>query len=339
MLRKYLLLPLALFAAGACSNPDPLGVAVAPPMELSGSAYEAAADTPLETVRPLDLPGLLHVYHLSGNIISGAEPQGREGLRRVAQLGVRTILSVDGKVPDAAGAAEFGMRYVHVPLQYVGLTDDEILNIAKTFRELEGPFYVHCFHGKHRGPAAAALGRVVLDGVPRDHAIAEMRQWCETSSKYEGLYSTVAAALLPTPAETARHAFDFPAAHRFDGFRSLMIEMTRKWDLVKEAQERGWQIDPEHPDVLPLGEATQLHQLFAATREFAQDPAWSSDFHGWLEEGIDASSRLVRALEASSMAAAEAPGEPGAADWPEQAASAFATLQTNCVACHDAYRN
>ena len=68
----------------------------------------------------------------------------------------------------------------------------------KTFRELDGPFYVHCFHGKHRGPAAAAaLGRIAVDGVPREQAIAEMRQWCGTSEKYEGLYRTIAEVLRP----------------------------------------------------------------------------------------------------------------------------------------------
>ena len=48
-----------------------------------------------------------------------------------------------------------------------GINEDEIAMIAKTFREVEGPFYVHCYHGKHRGPAAAAIGRVALDGLGR----------------------------------------------------------------------------------------------------------------------------------------------------------------------------
>jgi protein tyrosine/serine phosphatase len=197
------------------------------PLAYEGSAYDAAARVELPAPRPLDMPGLHNVFALGDNIRSGAEPADRGALEELAAWGVKTILSVDGKAPDAETAAELGMRYVHVPIQYDGIDEEELLAIAKTFREQEAPFYVHCFHGRHRGPAAAAIGRVVLDGVPRELALAEMRQWCATSKKYEGLYATVAAAEMPTARETEGFAFDFPAAHRFEGMRAVMIELAR----------------------------------------------------------------------------------------------------------------
>ena len=143
---------------------------VAEPMaEGTGTAYEAAALLRLPETPPENHPALHNVYALSENIISGGEPENEEAFRILQDMGVRTILSVDGKVPDAALAERYGMKYVHVPIQYKGITAAEVAQITKTFREQEGPFYVHCFHGKHRGPAAAAqLGRLVLDGIARE---------------------------------------------------------------------------------------------------------------------------------------------------------------------------
>ena len=149
-------------------------------------------------------------------------------------MGVKTILSVDGKPPDAETAAKLGMKYVHVPIQYKTITPEETAEIAKTFRELEGPFYVHCYHGKHRGPAAAAVGRVVLDGASREQAIAEMRQWCGTSQKYEGLYRVIATGDLPAEAETRKLAWSFPARHSAGGLKGMMVEGSRAFDNLKD---------------------------------------------------------------------------------------------------------
>ena len=304
-----------------------------PPLLLEGTSYEAAAKVQLPPVQPAEEAGLHHVFKLSDGIISGAEPADPEALERLANWGVKTILSVDGKVPDAATAEALGMRYVHVPSQYSGIDREELLEISKTFRELEGPFYVHCFHGKHRGPAAAAIGRVVLDGVPRDQAIAEMRQWCATSSKYEGLYSTVATAHIPTPEESRANDFDFSPAHSFEGMRAGMIEMTRKWDLVKASKARGWAVDPEHPDVDPLQEATQLHQVFTACEDLKSTEAWADDFRVWLRDGVEGSETLVRAL---SLCSQEGENET---TWRAMAGQAYDQVAKSCADCHAAYRD
>ncbi len=310
------------------------GAAASPPLFIEGSAYEAAARVQLPPVPPGEYEGLHNVYVLSESILSGAEPQGPEALKRLASWGVRTILSVDGKVPDFETAAALGMRYVHVPIRYKGIDADELLRIAKTFRELERPFYVHCFHGKHRGPAAAAVGRVVLDQAPRELAIAEMRQWCATSPKYEGLFATVATADMPGATRTRAFEFDFAPARSFDGVRAGMVLMARKWDLVKLGRGNAWAVDPEHPDVDPLREATQLHQLFERLAEVQQPAFPQDDFRAWMEQGRDATARLVRALPSSAS-----PDDPPDESWRAEADEAFALVADSCASCHAAYRN
>lgn len=329
------LLPAALLvaceSAGTSDTPaQPAAKAPAAPIALQGTGYETAEIVKLPEIQPGNWDDLHNVVHLSDNIISGGEPHGDAALARIAGMGVKTILSVDGKAPDADGAAKYGMRYVHVPIQYSGLTDGEIADIAKTFEELPGPFYVHCFHGKHRGPAGAAVGRLVLDGASREEALAEMRQWCGTSKKYEGLYRDIATKPMPSPAEVAAHPFAFPAAHPFQGTRAAMIEMARHWDNSVLLGERSWEPDPAHPDLDALNEAQKLHQLFAALVSdggFAKEP---EDYRGWMTAGRDATSKLVTSIQAHRKGDAAA------------AAAAKAHLdatKNTCGACHKSYRD
>lgn len=324
----------AVIAAVACAARD--GVqqenlsAVSPPLEhLSGTAYEAAERVKLPEVPPEEDPGLHNVYRLSRNIVSGSEPNGEEAFRFLQEMGIKTILSVDGKVPEADLAAKYGIDYVHVPIQYRGIADDEMMRISKTFREKQGPFFVHCFHGKHRGPAAAAVGRVVLDGVPREQAIAEMRQWCGTSPSYEGLYRDVAAGEIPEPRETQQYDWDFPAAHPLPGFRHAMIEVSRADDNLKYLAKHGWQPGPDHPDVDALNEAAKLAGLFERAEHMDDVTGKPADFRAWMAESVVASARLRSAIE----------DWKGGAGTVAEIDDAYQDLAASCTACHKVYRN
>jgi len=302
--------------------------AVPPPLSPAGSAYDAALAVELPEHEPEEAPGLHNLYQLSDNILSGAEPDNEASLKALAERGIKTILSVDGKTPDAETAAKYGMRYVHVPIRYKGITGEQVAQIVKTFREQQGPFYVHCFHGKHRGPAAAALGRVALDGVGRDQAIAEMRQWCGTSPKYEGLYATIAQGMIPTPEQTAAFPFAFPSALPLEGVAAYMVELSRPFDGITEMSKRDWALNPDHPDLDPVNEAAVLSRLLERApelEELAQRPA---DFQQWMGDAVTEGKALHEAL----IAARES-GDWSAAD------AALATLSATCNACHKAYRN
>jgi protein tyrosine phosphatase (PTP) superfamily phosphohydrolase (DUF442 family)/cytochrome c556 len=333
------LLILALSCASSDSGaPAPSGndaqvryaVAVPPPMHLSGTAYKAAELVALEPRKPQELPGLHNVFELSDDIVSGSEPHGAEGLQAIHAMGVKTILSVDGKEPDAEAAAALGMRYVHIPIQYSGFSDGELAEITKTFRELEGPFYVHCFHGKHRGPAAAAVGRVVLDGASRETAIGEMKQYCGTSEKYEGLYREIAITPFPSAQESGSFAFDFAPVHRPEGMVGVMVQMSRAYDNLVELDKRAWALDPEHPDIDALNEAVQIRQAFESAQELAQVVAGPDDLREWMAQSLVESRKLTDALERMRAGTAEAGAEAGAS---------FQLLKQGCNDCHAAYRD
>jgi protein tyrosine phosphatase (PTP) superfamily phosphohydrolase (DUF442 family) len=323
---------LVVIATGCAGATDPEA-----PLDYAGTAYELAGAETLDESPPQELPGLHNVYRLSGQIISGSEPQGIDAFAQLADMGVKTILSVDGKRPDADTAAQHGLRYVHIPIQYKGIADDELAAITKTFRELEGPFYVHCFHGRHRGPAAAAVGRVVVDGASRQTALAEMRQWCGTAEEYEGLYATVASAPLPDADATATLAFDFPVAHTLEGVRGVMIPVPRAHDNLKALAKRGWATDPEHPDVDPLNEAEILAELFDALQAQPDSGDKPDDYQAYMQDARSATDQLVEALRSGRDGLSPhdtLEGEPR-----ERADAAMAGIKTSCKSCHAGYRD
>jgi protein tyrosine phosphatase (PTP) superfamily phosphohydrolase (DUF442 family) len=333
-LRHLLPLSAILLLAGACgSGPEPAGD---PSRTLSVDAevdaYELAGSIPLPQTPPEELPGLHNVYHLSGAVISGSEPHGEEAFEALAAMGVRTILSVDGKVPDRELAARHGMRYVHAPIRYDGIEDEELIQIAKTFRELEGPFYVHCFHGKHRGPAAAAVGRIVIDGADRVRAVSEMRQWCGTSKKYRGLYETLAAHELPSAETTSAYEWDFPAAKPVAGLRGAMVDMARHFDDLELAVLADFGPDPEHPDLAPLNDARVLLRLFEGCLDLEEVDARPADFRADLERSRAAGADLVELLEGRI-------GEALSPDDLRRAGAAFESIDQACASCHKGYRN
>lgn len=308
---------------------DSTSTPVDPPMTSAGKAYDAAVLVTLPETAPEEHAPLHNVYTLSDNIISGSEPENEEAFRILQDKGVRTILSVDGKVPDAELAEKYGMKYVHVPIQYKGITEDEVAKITKTFREQEGPFYVHCFHGKHRGPAAAAIGRVALDGVQREEAIAEMRQWCGTSKSYEGLYATVAFGDLPPEYMTRAMDWDFPSASPLEGVAGAMVHIARSHDAIKAATKNSWQPNPDHPDLNAFNESVKLAALFERTRDLDEVTSQAEDFRQWIEDSVAQAADLrdtVRDMEAGSATLAEAD-------------AAYQKLASTCSACHQKYRN
>ena len=270
-----------------------------------------------------------NVFQLSEQILSGSEPHGDEAFAELERRGIRTVLSVDGSNPDLELAGRHGLRYVHVPIQYKGIAGDEILRIAKTFRELDGPFYVHCFHGKHRGPAAAAVGRCVLDGAPRDRAIAEMRQWMGTSEGYEGLYQTIATQAIPDAETTAAYAYDFPSTQPLEGFAAGMSALVRARDALKHLAKRDFGVDPAHPDVSPRNEAKKLHGYLLACRDTYDYETGAEDFRGWLDKSITDAATLADLFAEDSRDAARV----------DRAGAVFGEILDTCKRCHAAYRN
>ena len=124
------------------------------------------APPPRSAPRPVHAAGLHNVFRLAPGLYSGSQPEGDAGFASLRRLGVRTVISVDGSTPDGERAERFGLRYIHLPVGYDGVPRDKAVAAAKAVRELPGPTYLHCHHGKHRGPAVAACVLLAAGGTP-----------------------------------------------------------------------------------------------------------------------------------------------------------------------------
>jgi protein tyrosine phosphatase (PTP) superfamily phosphohydrolase (DUF442 family) len=141
---------------------------------------------------PLKIDGIENVYQVTEGLLSGGTPENAAAFEKLKELGVTTIVSVDGAPPDLALAKKYGLRYVHLPVGYDGISEARKLELLKAWvsRE-EGALFVHCHHGKHRGPAAAAVIARQAHRWSADQSQAYMEQ-AGTAAKYRGLWRDVA---------------------------------------------------------------------------------------------------------------------------------------------------
>jgi protein tyrosine phosphatase (PTP) superfamily phosphohydrolase (DUF442 family) len=274
--------------------------------------------------------GLHNVFRITEQLYSGSAPDGEEGFRSLQKLGVKTIISVDGARPDVDLAHKYGMRYVHLPFGYDGVPREQALRIARAVRDLPGPVYLHCHHGKHRGPAAAAVTHLCLDDKCSVEAVvAEMRR-AGTDPHYKGLYASPREFRRPTAAELDRVPAEFPEVAPVPALAELMVGVDERFDNLKQVKAAGWATPPGHPDVDPPHEALQLLEQYREAARLPQVRRRPEDFRRRLADAEAAAGDLEAALRRGK--------EKGSVDAPA-AEQAFRRLNTACADCHARYRD
>lgn len=173
-----------------------------------------------------------------GVLYSGGQPEGDAGFQSLQKLGIRTILSVDGAPPDVAAAEKFGLRYVHLPISYDDVPEQQLIRMVQAVRALPGPVFVHCHHGKHRGPSAAVcIWRELNSQITADTAVDTIRAM-GTAAKYRGLYRAVEREPVTVPV-TAIDAAEFPTVTHVAPLAEQMVAIDLAWEhiqnLVKQA--------------------------------------------------------------------------------------------------------
>lgn len=276
---------------------------------------------------PRERPGVHNVLEIDNGVISGSMPHAEDGFRSLQAMGVKTIISVDGSRPDIELARAHAMRYIHVPIQYNGIDDDDKLTLARALREAEGPVFFHCHHGMHRGPAAAAYALIACGRLAPAEGLAFMQE-AGTSSSYPGLFEVVATAQPVDDAEIAA-AIDAGRARiveeaKVEGLVANMARAGVAWDHLRSIRDAGWMVPPDHPDLAPAAEAGILADIFRTLRDdhaFNEEPA---DYIQWMTDAHQAAQDLEVAFIANDTSLA---------------ADAMDRLGTACNDCHAAYRN
>ncbi len=273
---------------------------------------------------PHELPGLHHLVRLSADVYSGGEPAGEQAFASLKKLGVQTIISVDSATPNVSVARKYGIRYVHVPFGYDGIPLTAQLSLTRAALEVRTPLYIHCHHGKHRGPAAAAIVCRVRGIVDAAGALRILEN-AGTSHDYKGLWRDVEH--FAAPSDDA----EFPQLLEVSEVESLaaaMARIDRNFDNLKLCQAADWQTPADHPDLVARQEALQLqeslHEACRRLSEKEQAAEYDATCRKWLSESDSVAQKLRKSLQENDSAAASI---------------ALAKLQQTCRQCHGKYRD
>lgn len=253
-------------------------------------------------------------------VYSGGEPHGEETFNALAALGVRTIVSVDGLAPDVALAKKFGIRYVHIPIGYDQIEREAAAAIAAVLEKRPGPHYIHCHHGKHRGPAMAAIAMRLRTNCDDD----AVRAWLGTagvSEDYGGLWRD---ALAFRPEDVADVEVELHAVTQVSDLAGAMADVDRIWERLQKISEAGWKPLPDHPDVTPEREALMLYEGIREMGRQRYDGFDDPEFAKRLAASEAAGRELLEALRAPD---------------PEAASAAAERLRKSCKDCHFDWRN
>lgn len=304
---------------GSTNRPAPVNAPTEPPPKAPALPIEA-----------IDAAGIDNLFRLGPRLYSGSEPHGRAGFAALKTLGVRTILSVDGAKTDVATAGEFGMRYVHLPIGYDGIPDEQALKMIKAVGELPGPIFIHCHHGKHRGPAAAAIIGRATEGWTAAQAV-DWLQTAKTSPHYAGLYRSVTEFVAPTADALANVPAEFPETAEVRPLVDAMVAIDVHWEELTAIRAAGFRAPPEHPDIEPAHEAKLLYEQFQELLRSEETAGYGAEFARILEESAQAAENLEAALRHLAEGRNEA--------ILKQANQAWQAAADRCTECHREFRD
>ncbi len=277
---------------------------------------QVAAQPDATVASPGEPPTIGNLIAVTQRIVSGARPAGEQAFAALRDRGIRTIVSVDGVPPDVEAARRVGLRYVHVPVGYDGISPEAVASLTRVTRDCEGPIFVHCHHGRHRGPAAAAVLAMIEGDLSREQSL-QFLQRAGTSRDYPGLWRAV-STFRPLPV-------DAPLAELAEvaGLKPLVEAMVRidsRLEVLRSYGAAGQTIDA----------AAATESALLVGEEFREwdrrlDPATSSSLRPLILSAASAADSLYRDLQ-------------GGADRSE-VASQLRQLEKSCVACHRVQRD
>lgn len=298
---------------------------VIPRKEMKPDEPAKPAPAKLEKLSVQHLPNAIRVHP---QVISGGLPEGDAAFAELRDLGVRTVISVDGMAPDVATAKKHGLRYVHLPHGYDGIPAERIAELTAAVQTLPGPIYIHCHHGKHRSPAASAAACVSAGLIRPEDSLAILK-FAETSPHYTGLFHDVAAARrLPLQ----KTALAFPETSPVPQLVSRMVQIEH-WQAaltkaLKSPPSKGRTAnDRDNPAAVAL----LLREQFTELLRDDSNKQRPTHYVQLLQESETAAQRLEAFLvqDADLHIAATR----------EEATKLLSEVSARCTSCHQAYRD
>lgn len=137
-------------------------------------------------------PDLPNFHQVHPYLYRGGEPS-QGGLNKLKQQGIATV--IDLRAPslitrkEKVTAEKLGMKYVNLPMgslapsksqvdTFLALTERARKNHNdSSYKNEDGPVFIHCAHGSDRTGCMVGIWRVVKDGFSYNQAYREMRKY------------------------------------------------------------------------------------------------------------------------------------------------------------------
>jgi hypothetical protein len=331
MLQPTVVMLLIALVTGGCIRDDAKNPPVIPTSPAEDSAADtiarsspASSDIPvkIERIATTHLPNSVRIH---AKVISGGLPEGDAAFAELEQLGIKTVISVDGSKPDVLAAQRHGMRYVHLPHGYDGVPLERAKQLAKAIRDLPGPFYIHCHQGKHRSPAASAVACIGAGFITHE-AARELLKVAGTGENYRGLFQSVGQA---TPLDASildRLPAEFPATSEVPPLAEAMVGIEHLYDHLKLIEKAGWKSPSDHPALAPQHEALLLRENFEELLRTTELKDRGPKFEQLANDAHSFCLELERQLAQPTVDVVAASRH-------------FATITANCKKCHEQYRD
>lgn len=270
----------------------------------------------------VSLPGIENGWRIGPRLWSGGEPSCDEAFAALAAQGVRVLVSVDGARPNLEAARRHGLRYVHVPIGYEGIPRAAVEELASVAWLKEGGVFVHCHHGHHRGPTAAAIVAIASGAWDRPTAHAWQRA-AGTSPEYAGLYRCVRDLEVPNGGTVRSAARRLRPYRPPTGLVASMVAADHHAEALDAMQRNGWKPSASRPDEAPLQAARLLREHFVESIRLGHGPDAPGfrESMGRFEKGLEGMEALLRAGDTA------------------RATPAWRALREDCRSCHRAWRD
>lgn len=286
--------------------------------------------------QPHPIQGIENVWQISPELYSGGEPGSFEGLAKLKAMGIRSIVTVDGAAPDIENARKLGLRYVHIPFGYDTVPGPAQLLLVRSFKELPKPIYIHCHHGKHRGPAGAGI--MLRSGLNWSaEAAAKYMKDAGTSTDYAGLYSSVKMFEPPSDKALAASTEPLPETVEVADMVEMMVQIDTRFDRLKAWLQSttanqlkasgGKPVDP-HQEAIQMRELVREAARLPECRD--QPEAFRKSFDD-LEMDLTQWIGLVNPLQAGAV--------PLSPEKKSQLTVVLKQATNRCNTCHKAFRN
>ena len=116
-------------------------------------------------------------------IVVGAGSAGCVIASRLSESGRYHVLLLEAGVRDRN-------PWIHIPIGYGKLTEQQRADLVEAVTSAEGPVFIHCHHGKHRGPAAAGYCGIATGEISREQGLKLLSE-AGTRSDYAGLWDAI----------------------------------------------------------------------------------------------------------------------------------------------------